>query len=99
MLFEMMCLKLPPLYVYPSQLRKRERQHRRVVVASQPYRFDRVEEEVRIGQHVPDIVMWKGDRKLLVEIFGTHRVDEEKRQWLVENNLSAIEVWLNWGRA
>lgn len=66
------------------------------VVEQQCFRFDRVEDEVWMNGRIPDIVMWKGDRKLLVEIVVTHQICEEKLNWIRENNLSVVEVNMAW---
>jgi hypothetical protein len=45
---------------------------------------------------IPDIVMWKGSRKLLAEVVVTHDLTEEKMQWIRENDLPTIRVNLSW---
>jgi hypothetical protein len=93
------CLMLPYLKVRPARelwkvgtcVTQEE-----TVVKQQVMRFDCVEDEVRMDGRVPDIVMWKGSRKLLVEIFVTHDLTEEKVQWIRENDLPTISVNLSW---
>ena len=67
-----------------------------LVVERQRYRFDRVEDEVWMDGRIPDIVMWKGDRKLLVEIVVTHGICEEKVNWIQQNDYSTIAVNMSW---
>ncbi len=66
------------------------------VVERQRYHFDRVEDEFWMGERIPDIVMWKGDRKLLVEIVVTYPICDGKLKWLREKDLSTIEVNMSW---
>jgi hypothetical protein len=66
------------------------------VVERQLYHFDRVEDEVWMDVRIPDIVMWKGDRKLLVEIVVTHGICEDKLNWIRQNDLSVIAVNMSW---
>jgi hypothetical protein len=66
------------------------------VVERQRYHFDRVEDEVRMDGRIPDIVMWKGDRRLLVEIVVTHGICEEKLNWIRENDFPTIAVNMSW---
>ena len=57
--------------------------------------FDRVELEFRLGEIVPDIVLYAGNKQLYVEIYVTHRVDDVKREKIKENGVSAIEIDLS----
>jgi hypothetical protein len=53
--------------------------------------FQQADIEKSLGKIIPDVVMQVNGRKLLVEIFVTHPVTEEKRRWLEENSLPMIE--------
>jgi hypothetical protein len=69
------------------------------LVERQLFRFDRAELEVRMNERIPDIVLWKRDNdgkdhRLLVEIVVTHDISEEKLQWIRENDLATIKVYL-----
>ncbi len=66
------------------------------VVKRQRYYFDRVEEEVLMDERIPDIVMWKDDRKLLVEIVVTHGICADKLNWIRKNDLPTIAVSMSW---
>lgn len=57
--------------------------------------FDRVELERKQGDIIPDIVVYCGDRKLFVEIFVTHKIDEIKLEKIKEQNISTIEIDLS----
>jgi hypothetical protein len=45
---------------------------------------------------IPDIVGYKGGRRLLVEIVVTHDLDERKMAWIRENNFAVVRVNLSW---
>jgi hypothetical protein len=56
------------------------------------YHFDAVEDEVWEKGRKPDIVAVSGDRKLFVEIVVTHDIDEEKLNWMREQNISTLRA-------
>lgn len=58
-------------------------------------RFDRCRAEVSLPGVRPDIVGYRGDRALLVEIFVTHGVDQAKQGKLDQLGLPAIEIDLS----
>lgn len=53
--------------------------------------LDSVTLEKRIGRIIPDVVVTKGDRVLLVEIKVTHGLDDEKLAYIKKENLNVIE--------
>lgn len=56
---------------------------------------DSVKLEYRVGNVIPDVVLeWKG-RPLIVEIFVSHAVDQEKKQKLKKLGIPAIEINLS----
>lgn len=62
-------------------------------------RFDECRAEVTVshpelGTIRPDVVGFRGDRQLFVEMWYTHQVDEEKKAKLAAIGVPAIEVWL-----
>lgn len=57
--------------------------------------FDRVELELSQGDVVPDVVCYRGDRKLYVEFKVTHAVDEEKRRKLKHHQAAVLEIDLS----
>jgi hypothetical protein len=59
------------------------------------FEFDEVVVEQRLGQIVPDLMAVAKGRRLLVEVFVTHKCDDDKIAYLVSNDLSAIEVDLS----
>lgn len=58
-------------------------------------RFDRTVPEETIGDIRPDVVGYRGERRLLVEMYFRHRVDLEKREKLVRLGIPAIEIDLS----
>jgi len=58
-------------------------------------RFDRTVAEVAIDMIRPDVVGYRGDRQLLVEMFFRHRVDEDKRTKLKRLGFPALEIDLS----
>ena|SRR5713226_6134104 len=69
-----------------------------LIVQRQRYEFDRVEDEVWMGERIPDIVMWKKDRKLLVEIVVTHEISDDKLRWIRDNDYATICVNMTWAK-
>ena len=59
------------------------------------FNFDHVTSERKLGGIVPDIVLTAGTRRLIVEVFVTHRCDDEKIRKIRDLDLSAIEVDLS----
>lgn len=66
-----------------------------VLAASRSVRFDYCREEVWETNIRPDVVGYRGDRRILVEMFFTHQVDETKRQKLEQLCLPALEIDLS----
>jgi hypothetical protein len=58
-------------------------------------RFDRTVPEVTIGVIRPDVVGYRGERQLLVEMYFRHRVDPDKRDKLKNLGLAALEIDLS----
>ncbi len=93
------CLTLPYLEVRPSPHllkvgTKCEPQER--LVNRKLMIFEHVEDEVWMEGRRPDIVMQKGGRKLLVEIFVTHDITQEKLRWIKEHDFPTIRIDLSW---
>ncbi len=58
-------------------------------------RFDRSQAEVTLPGVRPDVVGYRGDRAILIEIFVTHRVDAAKQSKLDLLGLPAVEIDLS----
>lgn len=59
---------------------------------AQDFKFDRVELESRTGRIVPDVILYKGQRSLIVELVVTHWCDQEKIDKLKLDNLACLEI-------
>lgn len=57
--------------------------------------IDRVELEQRFNNIVPDVVVYTGVKRLFIEVFVTHCVDEEKLDKLRATDISTIEIDLS----
>ncbi len=56
--------------------------------------ISKVQIEHRLSAIVPDLILWCGERSLIVEIAVTHRVDDLKRAEITATGLPAIEIRL-----
>lgn len=65
------------------------------IIEEKIYEFDKVITETRSGNIIPDIVLLKGDKKLIVEIAVTHFADSKKLEQIKTQKLSAIEINLS----
>jgi hypothetical protein len=59
------------------------------------YRFDAALLESRLGAIVPDVIVRKGERPLLIEFLVTHACDEAKIARIVTMDVAAIEIDLS----
>ena len=62
---------------------------------SKNYKIDSVRAEKKLGNIIPDLILEIIQRKLLVEVFVTHRVGREKLNKIKELGISAIEIDLS----
>lgn len=63
-----------------------------VVSPERTLAFDRVEVEPHLGDLVPDVVLYLGEKTLLVEVRVTHACDGVKKAKLKARQLASIEV-------
>lgn len=68
---------------------------RDVLSPNRRIRFDRTAAEIPFDDVRPDVVGYRGERQLLIEIYFRHRVDDVKREKLVALGLPAIEIDLS----
>jgi Competence protein CoiA-like family len=59
------------------------------------YEFDTVVSEQKEKNIVPDLIGFKKGRRLYIEIFVTHAIDQEKASYLKKENRSTIEIDLS----
>ena len=62
---------------------------------SRIYKIDSVHAEKKLGNIIPDLILEIKQRKLLVEVFVTHKVGREKLNKIKELGISAIEIDLS----
>lgn len=58
-------------------------------------KFDLVQQEKAVGQVIADVLATKDNKQLIIEIFRTHKVDEDKIQKIKNSGHSAIEIDLS----
>ena len=84
-------MMLPPVYLhFPDSYKERI-----LIYKAKEIIFDRVELEQRFNTVVPDIVVHTGGKRLFIEIFVTHRVNQEKLNKLEAAGHSTIEIDLS----
>lgn len=66
-----------------------------LIAASRAIRFDFSREEVWETNLRPDVIGYRADRRILVEMLFTHQVDDAKRRKLEVMGLPAIEIDLS----
>lgn len=66
-----------------------------VVKEQREFVFDEARAEEWRGSYRPDLVVVRGGRELFVEIKVTHEVDEEKREKIMKDGVSCLEVDLS----
>ncbi len=57
--------------------------------------IEHVELERRFGSVIPDVIIYTDDKPLFIEIFVTHRIDNEKLEKLKELGIPTIEIDLS----
>ena len=66
-----------------------------IISEAKEIKVDKVTLEQRCGDIIPDVIIYSGGKELLVEIFVTHKVDEQKIEKIKNMNISAIEIDLS----
>ena len=75
----------------PGTFRAKERLVERHVL-----QFEKAQLEMRMKGRIPDVVLYKRGRQLLVEIVVSHDMTAEKLLWIREKNFATIRVSLTW---
>lgn len=57
--------------------------------------IDRVELELKQGEIIPDIIAYCGDKKIYIEIYVTHKIDDFKLEKIKSSGISTIEIDLS----
>lgn len=81
-------LVLPPVEAYLGATKRVRRQ-------AKEYRFDSAKLETMDGETIPDVILYKGEHRMHVEFYVTHRCTSEKRAKLTAAGIAAIEVDLS----
>lgn len=79
---------IPSVVAYYNNLSKEVSPEREVS-------FDRVVLESRVGNVIPDILTYKEERPLMIEITITHGIDDEKFEKIEKLGISTLEVDLS----
>lgn len=88
-------LTLPPLNMSKENEYKREFQTDYFIRDKLTIQPDYVQAEEQLYDFIPDLLVGYKNRKLIVEIYVTHKVDEEKLLKIRKSGISAIEVDLS----
>jgi hypothetical protein len=90
-------LSVPEKAIQVAGLTKRGAPHTKLSVmrSARIIRFDRSIAEVWETNLRPDVVGYRGDKRLLVEMFFTHKVDEAKLSKLARLGIPALEIDLS----
>ena len=81
---------IPSVYVEFHSYKEKE-----YISQSKEITVDRIELEKSFGGIIPDIVIYCGEKKFFVEIFVTHKIDEEKLNKIKSAGISTIEIDLS----
>lgn len=82
---------IPAVYIeFPGSYKQKE-----LISEATKITIDKVELEKRFDNVVPDIVVYSHGKSLFIEIFVTHKIDDNKHSKLREKNISTIEIDLS----
>ncbi|MGL4107026.1 hypothetical protein [Clostridium sp. LP20] len=67
------------------------------IVKEQVIDFDKIELEKYLSDFdfKPDVIIYKNDIPLVIEVAVTHKVDEEKKNKIIKSNISTIEIFFD----
>lgn len=84
-------MTLPAVYVsFPNSYKKDE-----LVCPAKEIEIDQVELERKFDDVIPDVVVYAGGKQFFIEIYVTHRIDDEKLAKLKKADISTIEIDLS----
>lgn len=69
--------------------------HTRTIRQAKPFVFDSAMLETMDGETIPDVILQKGDDRMQVEVYVTHRCGHEKRAKISGAGISAVEIDLS----
>jgi hypothetical protein len=67
----------------------------RTIREAKPFVFDSAMLETMDGETIPDVILQKGDDRMQVEIYVTHRCSPDKRAKIAKAGISAVEIDLS----
>jgi competence CoiA-like predicted nuclease len=67
----------------------------KLVIKSSSIKFDKIEIEKRVDNFIPDIIAYKGNSCVWIEIAVTHFTDRKKIDYCKKNNITLIEIDLS----
>lgn len=65
------------------------------IAEEMPLFLDDVQLEKKEGEIIPDVIAYRGDKKLYIEIYVTHKIDDNKKQKIINEDVSTIEIDLS----
>lgn len=84
-------MMLPPVCVhFPASYKSDE-----PICGAKKITIDKVELEKKFGDVVPDVVVYAGGKKLFLEVYVTHPIDDEKLKKIQKADISTIEIDLS----
>lgn len=82
-------------FLYPAYELNYNQNYTFIKIPAKKQKIYSVEVESKTGDIIPDIIINFGTRKLIVEIFVTHKIDEEKLKKIKFLGMSAVEIDLS----
>jgi len=84
-------IMLPPVYVsFPNSYKPDE-----LIAEPKEVSIDKVELELHLGDMVPDVVVYSGGKRLFIEVFVTHLIDDKKLEKIKREGVSTLEINLS----
>lgn len=84
-------ITVPAVYLNFQQTNK----HSELISESMEIKIDHVELEMQTGTIIPDVVVYSGKKHFFIEIFVTHKTDNEKLVKIKSLDTSTIEIDLS----
>lgn len=70
--------------------------HKEVEISNEKFlELDNVVLEKKQGEIIPDVIAYCGNKKLYIEIYVTHKIDDNKRNRIIKDDVSTIEIDLS----
>lgn len=84
-------IEIPAVYVeFPKSPKRKV-----LLSPSKVIPVDKVELEKRFDDIIPDIIVYSGKKRFIVEIYVTHKIDDNKLAKIKKANISTIEIDLS----